>query len=211
MEITYLGHSCFKFVKDGFALIMDPYNPGSVPGLEPLKETANQVVCSHKHGDHYGLKSVKLASVRADTPFLVDLIETFHDDKEGALRGKNFITIVNIGGHKVVHMGDIGCMISDDDIELLKGCDILLIPVGGFYTIDAKTAKKYVDKISPAVTIPMHYSGDGFGYSEIAPVDGFVRLFPKKDVAFEGSEISVEDTSDLKKIIVMKPLKAVKG
>ena len=208
MEITYLGHACFKFVKEGFALIMDPYDAGSVPGLEPLKESANMVICSHKHADHYGLKSVKLASVRADTPFLVDFIETWHDDKEGELRGKNNITVINIGDHKVVHMGDIGCMIGSEDLEKLKGCDILLIPVGGFYTIDAKQAKKYVDKIKPKVTIPMHYSGDTFGYDEIGRVDEFVKLFPEKDVEFAGSDITVDDSSKMKKIIVMKPSKA---
>ena len=187
---------------------MDPYAPGSVPGLAPLKESANMVICSHKHQDHSDLKSVKLASVRADTPFLVDFIETWHDDEEGKLRGKNNITMINIGDHKVVHMGDIGCMIGDEDIGKLKGCDILLIPVGGFFTIDAKTAKKYVDKIKPKVTIPMHFRGETYGYDVISTVDGFVELFPQKDIGYADSELTVEDTKGLKKIMVMKPLKA---
>ena len=155
MKITYLGHSCFKFEKDGFAMIIDPYQAGSVPGYAPLKENANQVLSTHKHGDHFGLNEVKLAVTRADTPFMVSFIETFHDDKKGALRGFNNVIIVDVDGLRLVHMGDIGCDLEDEDIEKIKGCDVLMIPVGGFYTIDAKQAKKMADQINPSITIGM--------------------------------------------------------
>ena len=125
MKITYLGHSCFKFEKDGFAMIIDPYKAGSVPGYAPLKENANQVLSSHKHADHFGLSEVKLAVTRADTPFMISFIETFHDDKNGALRGCNNVIIVDVDGLRLVHMGDIGCELSDEDIEKIKDCDVL--------------------------------------------------------------------------------------
>ena len=207
MELTYLGHSCFKMVRDSFAIILDPYKTGSVPGYAPLKEHANQVVPSHRHPDHFGLKEVKLSSTRADTPFMVNIIPTFHDEEEGRLRGPNNIIIINVEGLKIIHMGDIGCMLDDEELEVLKDCDILLIPVGGYYTIDAKTAKEYVDKLNPKVTIPMHYRGDNFGYKEIEKVDGFLELFPEDEVKFMDSTVVFDKVPDVHEVVVMKPLK----
>ncbi len=206
MKITYLGHSCFKFEKNGFAMIIDPYKAGSVPGYAPLKENANQVLSSHKHGDHFGLSEVKLAVTRADTPFMVSFIETFHDDKKGALRGFNNVIIVDVDGLRLVHMGDIGCDLEDEDLEKIKGCDVLMIPVGGFYTIDAKQAKEYVDKIAPKITIPMHYRGEGFGYDEIGTVDEFIKLFDRVESA--GSELELNGKPEGHKVIVMRGVKA---
>lgn len=206
MKITYLGHSCFKFEKDGFAMIIDPYKAGSVPGYAPLKESANQVLSSHKHGDHFGWDEVKLAVTRADTPFMVSFIETSHDDKKGELRGFNNVIIVDVDGLRLVHMGDIGCMLEDEDLKKIKGCDVLMIPVGGFYTIDAKQAKEYVDKLSPKITIPMHYRGKGFGYDEIGTVDKFTKLFD--EVQQEDSELILEKKPRGHKVIVMRGKKA---
>lgn len=206
MKITYLGHSCFKFEKDGFAMIIDPYQAGSVPGYAPLKEKANQVLSTHKHGDHFGLNEVKLAVTRADTPFMVSFIETFHDDKKGALRGFNNVIIVDVDGLRLVHMGDIGCDLEDEDLEKIKGCDVLMIPVGGYYTIDAKQAKEYVDKIAPKITIPMHYRGKGFGYDEIGTVDKFTKLFD--EVEQGQSELVLEKKPRGHKVIVMRGVKA---
>ena len=206
MKITYLGHSCFKFEKDGFAMIIDPYKAGSVPGYAPLKEHANQVLSTHKHGDHFGWSEVKLAVTRADTPFMVSFIETFHDDKKGELRGFNNVIIVDVDGLKLVHMGDIGCMLDDEDLKKIKGCDVLMIPVGGHYTIDAKQAKEYVDKIAPKITIPMHYRGAGFGYDEIGTVDKFTKLFEETE---QGQfELVLEKKPRGHKVIVMRGKKA---
>ena len=206
MKITYLGHSCFKFETDGFAMIIDPYKAGSVPGYAPLKEHANQVLSTHKHGDHFGWSEVKLAVTRADTPFMVSFIETFHDDKNGTLRGFNNVIIVDVDGLKLVHMGDIGCMLEDEDLKKIKGCDVLMIPVGGFYTIDAKQAKEYVDKIAPKITIPMHYRGAGFGYDEIGTVDKFTKLFEETEQG--QSELVLEKKPRGHKVIVMRGVKA---
>lgn len=206
MKITYLGHSCFKFEKDGFAMIVDPYEAGSVPGYAPLKETANQVVSSHKHGDHFGLKEVKLSVTRADTPFEVSFIETYHDDKKGALRGSNNVIIIDVDGLKLVHMGDIGCDLTDEELDKIRGCDVLMIPVGGFYTIDARRAKQYVDDIAPAITIPMHYRRGGAGYPEIGTLDEFTKLFEEVDEG--GSELVLENKPTGHKVIVMRGKKA---
>lgn len=206
MKITYLGHSCFKFEKDGFAMIIDPYKAGSVPGYAPLKEHANQVLSTHKHSDHFGLSEIKLAVTRADTPFMVSFIETFHDDKNGALRGFNNVIIVDVDGLKLVHMGDIGCMLEDEDLKKIKGCDVLMIPVGGVYTIDAKQAKEYVDRIGPKITIPMHYRGEHFGYDELDTVDKFTKLVDEFEQG--GSELVLENKPEGHKVIVLRGVKA---
>lgn len=206
MKITYLGHSCFRFEKDGFVMIIDPYKAGSVPGYAPLKEKANQVLSSHKHGDHFGLNDIKLAVTRADTPFMVSFIETFHDDKKGALRGFNNVIIVDVDGLRLVHMGDIGSELSDEDIEKIRDCDVLMIPVGGTYTVDAKQAKKYVDRIGPKITIPMHYRGEGFGYDELDTVDKFTKLFDEYEQG--GTDLILENKPQGHKVIVMRGVKA---
>lgn len=208
MKITYLGHSCFMLEKDGFSLIIDPYKAGSVPGYAPVKETVNQALSSHKHGDHFGISEVKLATTRVDIPFDISFIETFHDDKNGALRGCNNVIIVKADELTVVHMGDIGCELTDEELDLIKGCDVLLIPVGGFYTIDAKQAKDYVEKIGPAITIPMHYRGNGFGYDEIGTVDAFTKLFDEGEVEEGSSELVLEGKPQGRKVIVMRGNKA---
>ena len=143
--------------------------------LKDMAETADQVLCSHSHMDHHGIDNVKIEEKRIDTPFKLDIIKTFHDDREGALRGPNDITVLESDGFKIVHMGDVGCMIDEDDLLKIKGCDVLMIPVGGFFTIDGKEAAKYVGKIAPKAVIPMHYRGDAFGYSEIGTVDLFLE------------------------------------
>lgn len=225
MEIEYLGHSCFKFTEGGFSLVIDPYLAGSVPGLAPIKEKANQVISSHKHGDHFGIKEVKLAFTRADTPFMLDFIPTWHDDKQGELRGENNIIIVNVGYSKIVHMGDIGCQITDEELEAIKGCDVLLIPVGGFFTIDAKEALKYVERIKPGIVIPMHYRKDSIGYDMIATSDEFIKLCEEGGypISEEGSVMSLdvyaevtEDGEELPDdgiegtlVCVMEPSKAI--
>ncbi|MCR5529390.1 MAG: MBL fold metallo-hydrolase [Saccharofermentans sp.] len=207
MLIEYRGHSCFKITQDSFSLITDPYMPGSVPGLKDLDEKANQVICSHQHGDHYGLEEVKLSDVRVDTPFDLTIIDTFHDDKEGALRGKNNISVISYKDTKVVHMGDIGCIPEEDELEKLKGCTVLLIPVGGFYTVEPDVAWEMIKMIEPQVVIPMHYRGDTFGYDVIGTVDDFLKLV---DLPIEktGSTLDTDTLGSDRKVLVMTPSKA---
>lgn len=207
MDITYLGHACFKITENGYSVIVDPYKSGSVPGLSPLNETANQAVASHTHFDHFALDEISITD-GAENPFDMDVIDTFHDDKEGSLRGANKISIFTSGDIKVVHMGDIGCMISDEDMNKIKNCDVLLIPVGGFFTIDANEAYEYVKAVNPGVVVPMHYRSDRFGYGEIATVEGFVSLFDAEQVCSCGSSIKVEARNKDLKVMLMSPMNA---
>ena len=189
MKITWLGHSCFTVESQGYRIVLDPYKDGSVPGLAPVREEADQVLCSHGHGDHCGSEGVSLRQGRP-SPFTVEVIDTWHDDKEGALRGPNTIHILSDSQCRVAHLGDLGCDLTIEQKEKLRHLTALLIPVGGFFTINAAQAKELAGELAPTVVIPMHYRGKGFGYPVIGKVDKFTKLCD--DVAaYPGSELEL--------------------
>lgn len=175
MKLTWYGHSCFLVETAEGSVLLDPYSPGSVPGLQLPELTADLVLCSHNHRDHGYREGVKLSG---RTPALrVERLETFHDEKGGALRGPNTVHILEAEGLRVVHLGDLGHMLSPEQIAALGRVDLLLIPVGGHYTIDGSTAAKLASAIGAGITVPMHYRGEGFGYDVIGPVEDFTRHF----------------------------------
>lgn len=172
MRITWLGHSCFKVESQGYAVIFDPYEDGRVPGFKPLRETADLVLCSHEHGDHNFRAGIELTD-HGPLPFQVTEIAAFHDDHHGELRGSNTIRILDDGCLKIAHLGDLGCGLNEDQAAQLEGLDAVMIPVGGFYTIDAAQARKLVERIHPRVAIPMHYRSETFGYDVLGTLDAF--------------------------------------
>ena len=187
MIITYLGHACVKVESGGYAVVIDPYTAGSVPGYGDLHEQAQEVICSHEHGDHHGVDEIEILPVEGPTPFLVTQVDSWHDDKEGALRGPNRITVLEAEGLKVVHMGDIGHLLEPAQVEELTGADLLMIPVGGYYTVDAAGAKAIVDQLAPKAVLPMHYRGEGFGFDVIGPLSAFTALFDEAQVFETGA------------------------
>lgn len=194
MKITYLGHSCFKIESGGRSVVLDPYQDNSVPGYLPLRERADRVLCSHGHRDHGGVECVTLEE-GADLPFTVETIETWHDDQQGALRGRNAVHILDDGQCRLAHLGDLGCEPSPEQKERLKGLTALLIPVGGWYTIDAAQADALVRELAPRVVIPMHYRGEGFGYDVIGTLEEFTAL--REDVTVcPGSELELTPAAE---------------
>lgn len=189
MKITWLGHSCFKIESVNYRVVLDPYGDGSVPGLQPVREQADLVLCSHGHGDHCATECVSLAQGKI-SPFTVETISTWHDDREGSLRGPNTIHILDDGQCRIAHLGDLGCDPAPEQKEKLRGLTALLIPVGGHYTIDATQAKKLVDELAPTVVIPMHYRQGGIGFDVIGTVDQFTRLCDDL-VPYPGSELEL--------------------
>ncbi len=173
MKLTWLGHSCFKMESNGYTVILDPYEDDYVPGLAPVRETADAVFCSHEHKDHNARAVVTLKQDQTPSPFTITEIHTWHDEVQGAKRGENCIRIFDDGTYRVAHLG---CELEPEQIEQLKGLDAVMIPVGGFYTIDATQAKVLIDQIQPRVTIPMHYRGADFGYDVIGTLDEFTNL-----------------------------------
>ncbi len=192
MQLTWLGHSCFKLVSAGSAVIFDPYAPDSVPGYPPLQQQADIVLTSHQHDDHNYTKAVTI--INPDTKaFRIDYFDTYHDDVQGAKRGSNRVYIVAAENMRLAHLGDLGCDLTDRQIETLKNIDVLLIPVGGFFTIDGNKAAEIVSLLSPRLTIPMHYKGPGFGYDAISDASQFLSHFPQ---AVTLSTNTIEITAD---------------
>ncbi len=202
MNITWIGHSCFKIESGDFTLIFDPYEDGYVPGLKPLRETADMVLCSHDHGDHNAKDLVELKEGQS-CPFTVTTIETFHDEVKGAKRGPDTIHILDDGNVRIAHLGDLGCELEEGQIEQLKGVDVCLIPVGGYYTIDGRQAAELVHLIQPRVVIPMHYRDDkaGFGFDVISTVEDFAERMDSV-TRLEQNSISMNDLPDAQAVIL---------
>lgn len=205
MKITWLGHSCFALESQGYRILLDPYEDGSVPGLEPLREKAHQVLCSHGHHDHCGVACVTLLEGGA-SPFTVETMDTWHDGKAGALRGANTIHILSDGQCRVAHLGDLGCDLTPEQKGKLRHLDALLIPVGGHYTIDAHQAKALADQLSPAVVIPMHYRQGQVGYDVIGTVEEFTTLC-ENVVLYPGSQIQLTPQTG-RQVAVLQPKNA---
>lgn len=172
MRITWRGHSCFEVESEGYVIVLDPYEDGYVPGLKPLRLNASQVLCSHGHGDHNAVQVVTVTP-QEHSPFTVTAVASCHDDQGGAQRGPNTIHILDNGSLRIAHLGDLGCVLNEEQEKALTGLDAVMIPVGGFYTIDARQAKEIVDRIRPRVVIPMHYRSEAFGFDVLGTLDDF--------------------------------------
>ncbi len=172
MKITWYGHSCFLVETGSGSAVLDPYAPGSVPGLKLPALEADLVLCSHEHSDHNYRQGVALSGKAA--ALRVEKIKSFHDKMHGVLRGPNTIHVLEAEGLRLAHLGDLGHMLSEEQLAALGRVDILLIPVGGHFTIGPDTAAELAEKLQPAITVPMHYRGEGFGYAVIGPVEDFL-------------------------------------
>ena len=174
MKLIWNGHSCFTLETAEGSVVFDPYQEGSVPGLSRLHLTADSVLCSHEHRDH-GAR--ELVTLTGHAPaFSVETISTFHDPEGGALRGPDTIHILSAEGMRLAHLGDLGCELAPEQLDRLRGLDVLLIPVGGYYTIDAKQAQALAEELKPRIVVPMHYRSDTFGYDVISGVEDFLAL-----------------------------------
>lgn len=192
MIVQWLGHACFRISEGDYSIIIDPYDDGGVPGLRPVRETANEVICSHGHHDHNFVGAVAIADSNLKSPFSIEKIHTFHDPEGGRLRGENTIHIFSAGGVRIAHFGDLGCELTQEQISALGHLDAVLCPVGGYYTIDAKQAKALLDSLDVNVIIPMHYRSDSFGYDVIGTLDEFTSLYPADSVRFlDGNTIEI--------------------
>ena len=171
MKITWCGHSCFLLETAEGSAVLDPYAPGSVPGLTLPPLTADLVLCSHGHGDHSYAQGVALSG--REPGFRVTTIPCFHDDRGGKLRGENRIRVIEAEGRRIAHLGDLGHPLTAEQLAALGQIDVLLIPVGGHYTIGPETAAQTAKAVGARITVPMHYRGAGFGYGVIGPVEDF--------------------------------------
>lgn len=185
MTIEFLGHSCFKLTEStGTSVVCDPYSPKT--GYDMPEVTADAVTVSHHHFDHDNISAVKGNPVIIDKECRyglpgveIEAIKSFHDGQRGKLRGENVIFKFRMDGIDICHLGDLGEACSSELIDALLPVNVLLIPVGGVYTIDAKMAKEYVDRIMPDVVIPMHFREKGCNI-DIDKVDEFIDMFDEE-------------------------------
>lgn len=184
MKILWLGHAAFLITSEsGKKILTDPYESGSYDGAlayKPIEEEADVVTVSHQHADHYhpqGLKGhpemVTDSGLQTAAGFTFKGISTFHDQRGGTERGKNIIFVFDVDDITICHFGDLGHVLSDTAISDIGKVDVALIPVGGFYTIDANEASEIVNKIAPKIVIPMHFKTKACNFP-IAPVDDFL-------------------------------------
>lgn len=174
MKLKWYGHSCFLVEHEGYSILLDPYQSGSVPGLELPALTANEVLCSHDHRDHNARELVAL--VPGVSPFTVTEVPAFHDHHGGAHRGEIVMRVLEAGGLRVAHLADIGQPLSEAQVQALGRLDAILLPVGGHYTVGPAEAKAIADSLGARVVVPMHYRGQGFGYPVIGELNAYLAL-----------------------------------
>ncbi len=186
MDIYWYGQACFKIKGKTASVIIDPFNP-DFTGLKLGKEVSGDVVLvSHGHEDHNNADSILTPSGEKPMVFsdpgeyevggvVISGISSFHDDSEGSERGKNIIFHMMFDGLDIVHLGDLGqSKLTEEQVAEIGETDILLIPVGGTYTIDSKAASDIVSQLEPKIIVPMHYKTEGLKF-ELAGVENFLK------------------------------------
>jgi len=211
MKIKYLAHASFLITSEsGVRIVTDPYTPGGGIKHGEIRESADIVTVSHEHGDHNNAAAVrgnpKVARGSAEVKGIkIRAVPTVHDDKGGSQRGKNTIFCFSVDGVKICHCGDLGHELTAEQVKEIGGVDVLMIPVGGFFTIDAKTATKVGEQLKPKVIIPMHYKTDKLDFP-IAGVEEFTR--GKSNVTSAGGseiELKAGKLPATTQITVLKP------
>lgn len=178
VKVIWFGHSCFKIEYEGQSLVIDPYS--DMPGYKHLSTSANIVLNSHNHFDHNYNEAVKILPVEGDLLFKIRLVNTFHDKARGSQRGPNLIHIIECGDLVIGHLGDLGHSLSSDKLKEIGHIDIAIIPVGGFYTIDAAEAKEICETLNPTVIIPMHYKVHQS--QPMSPVEDFLNIMNQHNI-----------------------------
>jgi len=213
MKIKWLGHACFLITsRDGLRVITDPYAVGGGINYSPIKETADVVLVSHDHDDHNNVSAVqgKPEVVKGSGTKTVKGIQfkgvaTSHDASQGTQRGPNTVFCFTIDDLKLCHLGDLGHVLSPGQVAEIGAVDILFVPVGGFFTIEAIVANQVCDQLKPRTTIPMHFKTSKCAYP-IASVDDFLK--GKKDVRKVASsevEFEPEKLSTATEIMLLQP------
>lgn len=202
MLISWLGHSCFKIQDktgtDGLTIITDPFNKEY--GLKVPNCEADIITVSHDHKDHNNVSALR------GTPYIINLageydvkgilirgVESFHDEKKGKERGNNIIYRMEVDGISISHLGDLGHVLDDKQLEVLVGTDILLIPIGGKFTLDAKKAVEVISQVEPRIVIPMHYNDGNVNIPDLDSLEKFVKEMGIKPIEEEKLKISKKD------------------
>ena len=213
MLIRHIGHAEFLIeTESGVRIVTDPYDAGC--GY-PVRQTAADVaLVSHHHHDHDAVENLKgepriidrAGSYTPESDVKITAICGFHDEAGGSKRGETLLFLIETEGLRIVHLGDLGCALNADQVKALKAPDVLMIPVGGFYTIDAKQAQQTAAALGARIILPMHYRTE---YNSDWPIDGpeaFLSQFDPADICREAEALRVTkgDLECQPKIVVFK-------
>ena len=197
LELTYIGHASFLMSADDVQWLTDPYD--EKVGYPVMTLSPDVVTVSHGHHDHDYLDALQPGYTLINTTGEGEAkglkwrcVESFHDDAQGQQRGVNRIYVVQIGGYTVAHLGDLGHELDQAALDALGKVDILLIPVGGFYTIDAQTAARVTEAVGAPVTIAMHFNFEHQLDMPIAGVEEYLNLTGGQQVPFSGMNFEGE-------------------
>ncbi|OPZ88631.1 MAG: metal-dependent hydrolase [Firmicutes bacterium ADurb.Bin419] len=209
MKIKWYGHSCFLISSDKqIKIVTDPFDE-TVGYKLPDTET-NIVSTSHDHYDHNNFKIFKGTPVLVKGSGKISIkgievtgVDTFHDEKNGKKRGLNTVFKFRVDGLNICHLGDLGHVLTPEQVKEIGEVDILMIPVGGIYTIDHVEALKVMETLKPAVTIPMHYKTKALKF-KLDEVDKFLEAAGEYKKV-EGSKIEINEgnISDYPKVVVL--------
>jgi len=201
MEISWLGHSCFRIKGKQSTVITDPYPPDL--GYSLGKPTAHIVTVSHRHPGHSYIQGIggepRLVTGPGEYEIngvLITGIATFHDRERGQTKGKNTVYLMEVDEVSVCHLGDLGHVLTAEQVEEIDDVDVLLLPVGGVSTINASMAAEVVRQVEPKAVIPMHYKTEALSW-ELEPVDRFLKeigvkqIDPQPKLSFTRSSLPV--------------------
>jgi len=212
MNIKWLGHATFLITSDsGTKIITDPYAPNERLTYGEINESAEIVTVSHGHGDHNNVTAISGNPVVVNESveakgIKFNGIPTYHDEEQGEKRGSNTVYSFEVDGVAICHLGDLGHPLSDAQVVLIGKVDILLIPVGGNFTIDAAVATEVCNKLEPRITIPMHFNNDRCPDFPVAGVDDFLKgksnvtRLEVSEVEFKAGVLPADS-----QIVVLKP------
>ncbi len=214
MNIKWYGQSCFKIDNQGGRLVMviDPFDKKI--GLNPPRGNANIVLVSHDHYDHNNLKAVSGDPFIINSPGEYEVsgvrvigVAGYHDNEQGKKRGNNTLYSLEVDGVKICHLGDLGQeRLTDNQLEALGAVDILMVPVGGDFTLDGKQAVRVAEQLEPKIIIPMHYKIPGLAI-KLDSVDDFLkRMGINGEKPVEKLSVKAKDlTEKVMEVAVMKP------
>jgi len=201
MEIIYLGHASFLIKTKEAVIVTDPFDPQMV-GLKFPKIKADIVTVSHQHHDHNRSDLVIGDPLVIDLPgkfekqgVKIDGYPSFHDKSKGAERGKNILFNLISENISVLHCGDLGVIPNDSLLDKIGSVDVLMVPVGGFYTLNSQEAVQLVKKIEPVIVLPMHYNRQGLNqkkFSQLAPIDLFFKEMELSELPLQQDRLVIK-------------------
>ena len=216
MDVTWLGHGCFRLRGRGAAVVTDPYPPAI--GLRLSRMDAEVVTVSHDHDNHSYTQVVRDGAYEINGPGEYEIagvsvigIPTFHDAEKGKKEGRNTVYLIEIDDVRICHLGDLGHKLDDAEAESVSTPDVLLVPVGGHTTMNAPQAAEVVRQLEPRYVVPMHYAIPGLKV-QLDTIDRFL-----KEMGVTASEaqpkLSVQKSSVTEyetKVVVLEPKAEVK-